>query len=297
MPHRFNYLNMEHSVSDVFSCIFTALAVVDIVSVYCASNPAFSEKFMNTILAVFGSNVDLPNLKKRLQDIYINIVKHRLTFGLLCEHSLIENCEYRECNKPGCITMNDSIWMDSLKEFTSHITIEKNKLFETFDFAYENLSEFTESVNSYLNKFCSLHQCSFDSEYCNAKLAHIKAWIQQTMNKKLETYLEEHVIFCADDGYAYDAPLFGECRMCMNRLQKSWVKRMKDYIENENNFFVSALIEPKNLDFELDEWDEPSQIVQIEYSDPKEDLRSDFVKRTKGILRDKRRHLHNKGIK
>lgn len=291
---------MEPSVSDVFSSIFTALAVVDIVSVYCASNPVFSEKFMNTILAVlavFGSNVDLPNLKKRLQDIYINILKHRLSFRLLCEHSLTENCEYQECHKPGCITMNESIWMESLRQFTTQIALETNKLFASFDYAYENLEGFTESVNSYLNKFCQYNHCTFESELCQSKLAYIKEWIQQTMNKKLETYLEEHVIFCEDYGYAYDAPLFFECRTCLNRLQKSWVKRMKDYIENESNRFDSALIDPKNLDFELNEWDEPSQIVQIEYSDPKEDLRTDFVKRTKGVQRDKRRHLRNKGIK
>jgi len=288
---------MEHTVSDVFSSIFTALAVVDIVSVYCASNPAFSEKFMNTILAVFGSNVNLPNLKNRLQDIYINIIKRRMTAYLFCEHSLTELCEYKKCYKPGCITMNESIWMESLKQFTTQIRSEKNKLFASFDYAYENFEGFSTFVNSYLKQFCSFNNFTFDSEQCQMKLSDIKKWIQKSIDKKLETYEEEHEIFCEDDGYDFDAPIFFECRSCMRRLQESWAKRMMNYIDNENGFFESALIDPKNLDFELSEWDNPSQIIQIEYSDPKEDLRTDFVKRTKGVQRDKRRHLRNKGIK
>lgn len=287
---------MKHAVSNVLSSIFTALIANDIVSVYCASNPAFSEQFINTILTVFGSDADLPNLKKRLQDIYINIIKRLMTFGLLCDHSLTKKCEYKKCHKPGCISMNGKIWMESLKQFTTQITSEKNKLFASFDYAYENLDEFTESVNSYLNKFCMYNQCTFESELCQLKLAHIKEWIQQFINKKLEIYLEEHVTFCTDDGYDFDALIFFECKLCMNRLQKSWVKRMKNYIENENNLFDSALIVPKNLDFELTEWDVPSELIIIESTDFKEDLRKDFVKRTKGVMRDKRRHFRNKGI-
>lgn len=42
---------------------------------------------------------------------------------------------------------------------------------------------------------------------------------------------------------------------------------------------------------------DPNTVLMIKHSDPKEDLRTDFVKRTKGVLRDKKRRLRNKGIK
>jgi hypothetical protein len=287
---------MEQPVSNVIS-ILDALMTVNLVSVAFATMPFLRDAFMQSIVRIIGSDANIPALKKRLQQIYIDNIRYRVSFTLLCEHSFVEHLNSKECVNPGCIGLNKSIWEKSLTQFITDITVEMNKKYADFDYVYQHLPDFASMIDTFMNNFAKVNQCDSDSDLFKSEFSELKQWIQKEVLAEIGDFHEDHITFCADDGYAYGALTFWECPCSMSHIKPAWTNAINEYIFQKNLKFDSVPIEPKNLDFELEFWDDPEQILVFEYPDFKEDLRMDFTKKTKGLLRDKRRHFRNKGIK
>jgi hypothetical protein len=288
---------MEQPVSNVISSILVVLMTVDLVSVAFATMPFLCDAFMHSVVRIIGSDANIPALKKHLQQIYINKISQYASSQLLCEHSLDGNLNTKECINPGCIALNKFVWVNSLTQFITDITVKMNKKYTDFDYVYQNLPDFASMIDTFMNNFAKVNHCDSDSDLFKSEFSELKQWIQKEVLSEIEDFHEDHITFCADDGYAYGAPTFWECPCSMNHIKPTWTNAINEYIFQKNLKFDSVPIDPKNLDFKLTELDEPEQILVFEYPDFKEDLRMDFTKKTKGVLRDKRRHFRNKGIK
>lgn len=241
----------------------------------------FNEDFLTFFINVFGDSADIASLQKRLQDIFLHQLNRHLSLWLIFP----SDCHIHgfDCDIPAeCATRNPELWKKALLTLKDEVMIKLNKRFTSFTFAYDNLGIFHDSVMKYMNNFAKTRGLRSNSIPYTEHFALLKNGLQYIMDMYLLYDKDMHFMCCMDDGYAYDAEPYFLCKTCMSNLKKEWQNLLDEWIIEQKD--INAYHANRSHDFSDNN------------DDVKEKSHREFIKKSKGNLRDKERRLRRKGL-
>lgn len=268
---------MDSTISTLFSTIVGLELVMSAFAVISGLQDSFAE----FVLKSYGSNTDTSSLMLRFQEVFLTCFRSEIEFVIHFPQSYVtesSKLNYEIITK--AFLLDTKLWQNAFIEFTKIIRSELNMRTSKFEYALDNITEFSDGFNKYMTNFVKTNQISEDSDMYRSKFNNLKQWLQSAVDKRIEQHRIHHSDVCEYLDCGYDYPQYDLCESCTLRRKHTWLKRLNEYIQSEFDSFETIPI----VDFCHTELDD------------KESRRDDFTKRSTFTLRDKRRYLRNKGI-
>ena len=268
-------------MDSTISALFSTIVGLDLVMSAFAVISGLQDSFAEFVLKSYGSNKDTSSLMLRFQEVFLENFRYEIKTIIRFPQSYVtesSKLNYEIITK--AFLLDTKIWQNAFIEFTKIIRSELNMRTSKFEYALDNITDFSEGFNKYMTNFAKTNHISEDSDMYRSKFNHLKQWLQSSVDCRITDHQNQHNDICGDMGYEYGCPEYELCVSCTLRRKHTWLKRLNEYIQSEFDSFETIPI----VDFCHTELDE------------KESRRDDYTKRTKLVMRDKRRYLRNKGI-
>jgi hypothetical protein len=268
---------MDSTISALFSTIVGLELVMSAFAVISGLQDSFAE----FVLESYGSTADTSSLMLRFQEVFLKCFRSKIEFIIRFQQSYVaksSKLNYEIITK--AFLLDTEIWQNAFIQFKNIIRSELNMRTSKFEYALDNITAFSDRFNKYMANFAKTNQISEDSDMYLSKFNDLKQWLQNAVDKRINDHLNQHNDICADMGYEDGCPEYELCGSCTLRRKNTWLKRLNEYIQSEFDSF------------------ETIPIVDVCHTelDEKESRRDDYTKRTKLVMRDKRRYLRNKGL-
>lgn len=200
----------------------------------------------------------------------------------------IENCEHIDAQKQcsnivSCLLFNQQSWYNALVNLKYELYGQKIDREGTFDWMFENNEEFNSIVTKFMKNFALENWLTEESQFYMEKLNHIKQFLQEKFDKFISEQESDHYNFCNDD-YYFNSTKYERCSECAYYRKRCWIDFFTEYINADYSRFRS--VDDFEDDYQHDD----------EMENSKQMRRDDFNKNTTNKLKDKRRHLRNKGL-
>lgn len=240
----------------------------------------FNEDFLTFFIDVLGDSADIASLQKRLQDIFLQRLNEDLSYSIFSSYCHIHGFD---CDFPvDCATREPERWKKALQILKNEIMYKINKDYVSFTFAYENIDIFYDKIMKYMNEFARTRGLRLNSIPYTEHFALLKNGLQCMMDFHIIYDMDMHFMCCMDDGYAYDAEPYFLCKTCMTNLKKEWQNLLDEWIIEQKD--INAYHADRSHDFSDNN------------DDVKEKSHRDFIKKSKGNLRDKERRFRRNGL-
>lgn len=268
-------------MDSTISSLFSTIVGIELVMSAFADIFGLQDSFAEFVIESYGANADTSSLMLRFQEVFLENFRYKIK--TIIQFSQLYLNKSSKLNYEIIIKsfmLDSKIWYDAFIQFKNIICLELNMCTSKFEYALDNIPEFSDGFNKYMANFAKTNKISEESYMYLSKFNYLKKWLQNAVDKRINVHRDQHIVICADMGYEYGCPVYELCGSCTNRRKHTWLKRLNEYIQNEFDSFETIPI----VDFCHTELDE------------KESRRDDYTKRTKLVMRDKRRYLRNKGI-
>jgi hypothetical protein len=260
----------------------------DLVSMAFIIIPDLQDNFMMYLTDMEVSQESVSSHQKSLQKLFFDELKSEIkkyknfpTWHNSKYHGKIlcfctENCEHNtprtKCpNIIACLMLNSQIWDCAFINFKYELYEKKMAQEGTFDWMLENNEEFNSIVTKYIKNFAKENRLTEDSQTYVEKLSHLKQSLQEKFDKFISGQESEHYDICYTTEYAL-------CSNCTYFRKSVWIDFFTEYIDADYSRFHS-----------VDDFGD-------EYQNEKQMRCDDFTRNTTNKLKDKRRHLRNKGL-
>jgi hypothetical protein len=273
----------------------------DLVSMAFVIIPDLQDHFMIYLTNMGVSQESVSSHQKNLQKLFFDEFKseikkyekfpkwHNIKYHgeILC--FCTENCKHNQphtkCpNIIACLMFNSQMWDCAFINFKYEMYEEKLAREGTFDWMLENNEEFSSIVTKYMKNFAMENLLTEDSQTYIEKLNHLKQILQEKFNKFISNQESEHYEFCNDE-YYFNTIKYELCSECGYYRKRVWIDFFTEYIDEDYSRFRS-----------VDYVGASDDDMNDDMNDEKELRRDTFVRNTTNKLKDKRRHLRNKGF-
>ena len=275
-------------MDSTISTLFSAIIGIELVTTAFIIISGLRESFTSFVLKSYGANANTPVLMRRFQDVFAEYfrseIKKLINFPYLHPNICNEKSKSNYEIIIKTFMLDTQFWNGAFIKFKNIIRVELNMRSSKFEYALDNITEFSDGFNKYMTNFAKTNQISEDSDMYRSKFNHLKQWLQSAVDERINDHQDQHIDICADMGYEYNCPVYELCRSCTRRRTHTWLKRLNEYIQTEFDSFESVPI------------DEHITITSTNDVDEKELRRNHFNKRIKMTPKDKQRYLRNKGI-